>query len=64
MLHKVKYAGLMELEDETTTGGEYYTRDKCGRVYYYDSRRWYTAAGVHYCTSDIDRECVSIVRAG
>lgn len=52
-----------ECEDEMTQGYESRTRDDFGRVYYFDNRRWYTVDGEFYEQSDVNRECVSIVRA-
>lgn len=44
-------------------GEEYRTRDNSGRVYYSDSRKWYTASGELFEESNITHECVSIVKA-
>lgn len=44
------------------TGYECRTRDNSGRVYYSDNRRWYTVDGEFYEQSDVNRECVSIVK--
>lgn len=52
-----------ECEDETTQGYECRTRDNSGRVYYSDCRRWYTVDGEFFEQSDVNRECVSIVKA-
>ena len=45
-------------------GYECRTIDNSGRVYYHDTRKWYTAAGELFEQSDINHQCVSIVRAG
>ena len=52
-----------ECEDESTQGYECRTIDKSGRVYYSDCRKWYTAAGELFDQSDVNRVCVSIVKA-
>jgi len=60
----------MECEDETTQGGKSYACEYpyyknggyTGRIYYSDSRKWYTADGEFYEQSNIDHECVSIVK--
>jgi len=52
-----------ECEDEYAQGCEYRTTDKSGRVYYSDSRKWYTADGELYDQSNINHACVSIVKA-
>lgn len=45
-------------------GYECRTIDNSGRVYYYDTRKWYTANGELFEESNVTRECVSIVKAG
>lgn len=45
-------------------GYECRTIDSSGRVYYHDSRKWYTADGELFEESNIVHKCVSIVRAG
>lgn len=57
------YESMEHFEDETIQGGEWRTRDNSGRVYYSDNRRWYTADGEFYEQSDVNHECVSIVKA-
>lgn len=52
----------LECEDEFAQGSEYRQIDNNGRVYYSDSRRWYTANGEFYEQSNISHECVSIVK--
>ena len=52
-----------QCEDETTQGYECRTIDHSGRVLYSDCRRWYTVDGELYEQSDVNRECVSIVKA-
>ena len=43
-------------------GYESRTIDNSGRVYYYDSRQWFTIDGEKYETPNYRRECVSIVK--
>lgn len=52
----------MECEDETAQGYECRTIDNTGRMYYYDTRKWYTIDGELYEQSSIIHECVSIVK--
>jgi len=61
----------LECEDESTQGGEfraceypYYSNGGyTGRVFYSDNRKWYTVDGEYYEQSDVNYECVSIVKA-
>ena len=53
----------MECEDEFTQGCEYRTRDNSGRVFYSDSRKWYTVDGKFCEQGNVSYECVSIVKA-
>lgn len=61
----------LECEDEYAQGGKMYSCEYpsyknggyTGRVYYSDSRKWYTADGAFYEQSDINHACVSIVKA-
>jgi len=63
-------AARIECEDETIQGGESYTCEYpyyknggyTGRVYYSDHRKWYTADGELYDESNVNHECVSIVK--
>lgn len=60
-----------ECEDEYAQGGKTYSCEYpyyknggyTGRVYYSDSRKWYTADGEFYEQSTINHACVSIVKA-
>ena len=49
--------------DESLQGCECYTIDNTGRKYHHDNRLFYFEDGEYYGESDIDHECVSIVRA-
>lgn len=59
-----------ECSDESTQGGECYTCEYpyyknggyTGRVFYSDNRKWYTADGEFYEQSNVNHECVSIVK--
>ncbi len=48
--------------EDLETGYSCYTRDDSGRVYYYDSRKWYTEDGELYEESNVHHECISIVK--
>ena len=52
-----------ECEDETTQGYESRHIDNAGRVYYSDSRKWYTIDGEYYEQSNVNHECVSLALA-
>ena len=51
-------------DDESTQGYEIRTRDNSGRVYYSDCRKWYTIDGEFYDQSNVNHECVSIMKVG
>lgn len=61
---------LMRLEDDAEAGYEcrtceypsFYTNGYTGRIFYHDSRKWYTADGELYEQADINHACVSIVK--
>ena len=56
------YTSREAFEDEYNQGGEWRSIDKTGRVYYTDSRNWYTADGEFYGQSSVNHECISIVK--
>jgi hypothetical protein len=61
-VHSHEYA--QDYLAEVDAGYECRTIDNSGRVYYHDTRKWYTADGQLYEEASVNHACVSIVRAG
>ena len=68
-MNDIEYA-LIRLEDESEAGGEWRTCEYpyyknggyTGRIFYNDTRKWYTAYGELYEQANVNHECVSIVK--
>lgn len=61
-VHSHEYA--QDYLAEVDAGYECRTIDNSGRVYYHDTRKWYTADGQLYEEASVDHACISIVKAG
>ena len=56
------HTSVEAFEDEFNQGYECRTIDEAGRVYYHDSRKWYTIDGEFYEQANINDQCISIVK--